>query len=850
MSLINYTINSSLLSTNYSDSLHIELPTSFSSAVSRIPAYRLSVEDLAENIAISNKDFILAAFAGDMSEAKPLFHFVENIQEWSSATDSCNGSPATNAYYSVSSFLKSEDGSYQRRINNFAALHVVVLDDLVPEVKTKEQTDKARIPFSKITLEPSYVIETSQNNFQVGFFLDTPISDPEVLNSLEERVIQAGLTDKGANGWRTRVMRLPNGINTKKSPAFHCRLRLWKPENRYSAEEIITGLNLPILSKVNSQKSIPLPKSPNTNNRKGNHVWTPKPTTNPVLEKLKERGLVKREIESGKYEISCPWCGNHTDELDSGAAYWGPNEEFPIGGFHCMHAHCQNKTIKDLLTYLGISYEDAKMVAKIRIMPNAQPEIVEGVEQTLTTEGSFFRHLGQLVHVIKTKSGKAQIVVLDSSTFLTHTTPYIHWFKQDNRKTDKAFQPSQPSQELIKAILNNGESSIMPILNGIIEQPMLRGDGSLVMANGYDPVSEYYCDFDISKYNIPPHPSKEDAVGALNHLAKIFSEFSFESEVDRSAAIAAAFTATLRQSLDVAPMFLVRAHTKGSGKSYCCSLISAFASEQDSPTIAMPKDEQEMGKIAIAQILANKKVVIFDNLVDDIKPFPTLCSLITSQEIEGRVLGRSQIIKGSTKILLLSSGNNIDPTADMTRRVITINLDPKIEIPALRRFSSPNLLDKVREERHRYISDVLTIVLAWIQSGKPRANVPSIGSFNQWSDFCRQPLLWLGLEDPVQSMVHAIKYDPQRLAEGRLISWLRLQFGNNTFRTKDIVEVAEAQNAELREALVDLDLMKDGVANSKSIGRWLSRKEGEIFNGERLVCMDKRRKIYQVKGGY
>lgn len=836
--------NLSLLPSGF---LSISSSASFGAVTSNTEStYCLSVDDLVDSIPLTNTEFVAAAFADKYERSVPLFLFSKNYHPRGYSTPDCEGSANLNAYYTVSTFTPDDAGRYYRRKNQFSALHVVALDDLVPEIRVDKASNKAQISFSHITLEPSYVIETSDNNFQVGFFLDKPIADQEEVAMLENRIRQAGLTDDGANGWRSRIMRLPNGINTKYTPPFHCRLRLWKPDNRYSISQIINGLNLPALEKTAKSNGKISVLKPLTSKNPGNYVWTPKPTRDPVLEALKQRGLVKREIEPGKYEITCPWCNEHTDCIDSGTAYWAPTLDRPLRTFHCMHGHCQGRGMSDLLKYLGISSYEALMVDKIRIEPNCQPQMVSAVEQSLAATGEFYRYYDQLVRVIK-KNEKAEIITLDASTFLTHTNLFIYWYRRDNRVKDNPIRQTNPSQELIKAILNNGKNSDMPILKGIIQQPMMRKDGSLVMTQGYDPISGFYCDFDTSKYNIPSHPTQEDAQRALDHLRDIFSEFAFASEVDRSAAIAGAFTATLRQSLDFAPMFLVRAHTKGSGKSYCCSLISAFASDQKVSAIAMPKDEEEMGKVITAQILANKKIINFDNLVDDIKPYPSLCSLLTSEEVEGRVLGKSLVISGSTKILVLASGNNVDPVADMARRVVTINLDPREEIPALRTYNNRYLLEEVYENRHLYITDVLTIVRAWILAGKPIADAPNVASFNQWSDYCRQPLLWLGLEDPVTSMIHAIKYDPQQAAEGRLITLLHEYFCGSVFRAHDIVEAAtNSSYSELREALNDLDLLNAGVPNSRSIGRWLSRKEGVRFDGDRLVCMDKTRKTYKI----
>ena len=55
----------------------------------------------------------------------------------------------------------------------------------------------------------------------------------------------------------------------------------------------------------------------------------------------------------------------------------------------------------------------------------------------------------------------------------------------------------------------------------------------------------------------------------------------------------------------------------------------------------------------------------------------------------GRILGLSKTATVSTRALVLSSGNNVGPVQDMTRRCITIHLSPNCEVPAARPFERP-----------------------------------------------------------------------------------------------------------------------------------------------------------------
>jgi hypothetical protein len=84
-------------------------------------------------------------------------------------------------------------------------------------------------------------------------------------------------------------------------------------------------------------------------------VLTPKAAENPVVAALKARGLYKTPLGSGKHDITCPWVHEHTDELDTGAAYFEPDELYPVGGFCCQHSHRDKYHIRELLEVLGVS---------------------------------------------------------------------------------------------------------------------------------------------------------------------------------------------------------------------------------------------------------------------------------------------------------------------------------------------------------------------------------------------------------------------------------------------------------------------------------------------------------------
>jgi hypothetical protein len=205
--------------------------------------------------------------------------------------------------------------------------------------------------------------------------------------------------------------------------------------------------------------------------------------------------------------------------------------------------------------------------------------------------------------------------------------------------------------------------------------------------------------------------------------------------------------------------------------------------------------------------------------------------------MSGRILGVSKTATVSTRALFLSSGNNVGPVQDMARRCITVNLDPGCEVPAARSFQRPDLVQEVLRQRGRYVVAALTIVRAWIGAGRPNSACNPLAGFSEWSDLCRQPLLWLGLADPTDSVFEAMAEDPDRETLDRLLAAWQSTFGKTPTMVRDAVKMAAGFNAEcadLREVLHDI-ADERGEINRRKLGWWIKRHAGRVVNGRRFT---------------
>ena len=784
---------------------------------------------------VGNDEFLRVVFGDDTGDKRPVVvSFIGNpakVQKgawfglpWNSHAGSNPGCPVdANNYFSLAVFQPDEAGQYRRQKARFHALHAVMLDDV-----------GSKVAMDRLTLPPSWLIETSPGNFQAGYILSPPLTDGIAADHLMNAIVSAGLSDPGANGPRARLARLPVAVNGKHMPPFHCQLISWNPDRRYGEHELIDGLQLEIASaeRPSRRKRRDGPEHP----ADGDPVWIPRPQENIVLAALRERGLYKSPLGGAKHDITCPWVGEHSQSLDGGTAYFEPDDNWPIGGFKCLHGHCSERHIRDLLRWLDIEIGAARMKPKIRIVAGEIHRVVDAAERELAKSRQHYQRGGLIVTVV-TDPGTRETRVQDVSqpALVRALAGVATWERFDARAQD--WVRTDPPGRHASVLHDASAYPHLPVLAGLARQPYLRPDGSLVREAGYDPATGVFGLHQARAYVVPECPLRSDAIAALNLLREQLAEFAFAAESDRAAALAAILTAAIRSSLPLAPMFHVRAHMVGSGKSYLCELIAAFATPQRGTPTTFPADDEECRKLLLAELLRAPAVIEFDNLTGDLVAHKSLCVALTSEFMAGRILGVSKTATVNTRALFLSSGNNVGPVQDMTRRCVTIRLDPGVEIPASRTFRRPELVRELLIDRGRYVSAALTIVRAWIVAGRPRSECKALAGFGEWSNLCRQPLLWLGCSDPTVSVFESMADDPDREMLSRLLSGWSIAFGKTPAMVREAIDQAHLFHGEhsmLREVLHDI-ASERGEINRRKLGWWIRRHAGRIVDGQRFV---------------
>jgi hypothetical protein len=129
------------------------------------------------------------------------------------------------------------------------------------------------------------------------------------------------------------------------------------------------------------------------------------------------------------------------------------------------------------------------------------------------------------------------------------------------------------------------------------------------------------------------------------------------------------------------------------------------------------------------------------------------------------------------------------------------------------------------------------MVRAWICAGRPRIACKALASYADWSDLCRQPLLWLGYPDPAVSVFEAMADDPDRETLDQLPKAWQAAFDRAPAMVRDAGKQAAEfprEHQELGEVLRDI-AEERGEINRRKLGWWIRRHVGQIVDGLRFV---------------
>lgn len=527
------------------------------------------------------------------------------------------------------------------------------------------------------------------------------------------------------------------------------------------------------------------------------------------------------------------WAGNGIDDV-----FAGEKE----GSIEILTGKALQGFVAGLEAAIGTKHEDPTDKRPEILVTTREHEVFEQALQHLSKDMTIFQRDGKLIRVARDHADKTgnsaaivrapnspRIVRLNESIIRIRLAANIRWREQKPRGINSA----HPPMWCVKAIAECGEYPGFRPLDGVVETPTLRPDGSVFDEPGYDPQTRllYIPNADFPK--VPENPSRAQVNKSVCDLLEVICDFPYTSENHRAGWLAALFTPLARPAfIGPSPLFIFDANAPGAGKSLQTDLIAQIVTGRPMPRSAYPQKDEEIEKRITATAIAADQLSLFDNVAGAFGS-PSLDAVLTSTEWQGRILSLSANVRARMHTVWYATGNNVQIVGDTVRRVLLIRLQSYEEHPEDRTgFRHPSLLEWVAKERPRLVAAVLTILRGYFAAGCPNL-VKAWGSFEGWSRIVRNTLVWAGLPDPAETKLEIRDQgDSEYLALVRFLEALReLDPHGRGKTTAEILDAAE-QDQDLRAALLELAADREGqLPNTKSLGKVLARYKSRVVEG-------------------
>jgi len=471
----------------------------------------------------------------------------------------------------------------------------------------------------------------------------------------------------------------------------------------------------------------------------------------------------------------------------------------------------------------------------VRIVDDAEARLIESGAPLYQRGQTLIRTamLGASTDTSGVRRARGSVVLLPANN-LWLTEQFARsavWLRSNAKGETRAVDP--PAKYANHYLARVGDWKV-PALLGIVHTPTLRPDGSLLQTPGYDAESLLIYDpLGVEFPLVPEHPSRDDAAAALDLLDSLFAKFPFVDDAARSTVLAAALTALVRRSIRTAPLFALDAPTAGTGKSLIAETIGVLATGHLPAMISQGKSAEEDEKRLSTLLMAGDPMIVIDNCDLPLEG-DFLCSMLTQEMVQARILGRSERVRLPSNTLIMATGNNLTLSGDVTRRAVLCRMNAEVERPDARQFDfDPR--EVANDRRAEIVVAGLTILRAYIAAGRPRP-LDRIGSFEDWN-LIREPLVWLGRADPADTRAAVLGNDPRKNELLEILTAWRACFGDGEMTLTDVrkycqEDLGDPDRERLHNLLVEQTAKP--AFNARSIGRHLRRYVDRVVGGMAL----------------
>lgn len=372
--------------------------------------------------------------------------------------------------------------------------------------------------------------------------------------------------------------------------------------------------------------------------------------------------------------------------------------------------------------------------------------------RALAAEPNLYQQSGYLARVVRVDpaeatpqkpDGSPEIRRAETETVRELLSRHAHFERFD--KSEKQWVPAHPPKDVAAAIRKRGEYPGLRPLDGVIECPTLRPDGSLLVEPGYDAATRVLLLPGGDFPKIRDQPEIEHARKALAALVEPFKEFPWARPEGLYVPVAAILTLAGRTAiLGSVPATVFDSSVAGAGKTLLSGTVTASYTGRWAEGNTFPDDPVELEKSLGGEAMSGAALVDFDNVEGLVESPPLLKVLTARDRTRLRVMGSNTKISVRWRALVILGGVNIVLGRQMSRRSIVARLEPTQERPEERDGFALDLPRWAPANRTRLCAAALTLLRAYVVAGRPDLGVRLLGSFEEWTALVARAIVWAG----------------------------------------------------------------------------------------------------------
>jgi hypothetical protein len=432
------------------------------------------------------------------------------------------------------------------------------------------------------------------------------------------------------------------------------------------------------------------------------------------------------------------------------------------------------------------------------------PRTAEDLSRHLATSDTLFQRGASLVKLVK-NIDECSIRPLTAHDVVNFAHTVCRPVEQKIVGGEPVSKPVTLPISVARLYLNRHDGWGVSELNGICRAPILADDGSIRVAQGFDPATRLWC-VGMDTPSVPERPSEKQAKQALGQLRSAFLTFPFADAVtttkartgsvvdsatppaaDESTFLTALLTAICRPSLHLAPGFIIRAPQfsgAGTGKGQLVRAIARIAYDVAPNPFTSSGDRSELDKRLTAAIVGGQPLIFIDNVNAEVLRSNLLAQIVTENPCSIRPFRENmRLAQIPTSAFLAITGNAVRVSEDLARRFLIVDLDARCEDPELRSFTHEFAVS-IQSRRRDLLGAALT-VWRWGRLNDIKSGL-SLGSFERWASWCRDPLVALGCADPVKRIGDIKRDDPRRVQLIEFFTLWHQLYGDSAVKVKNL----------------------------------------------------------------